>query len=98
MRRSTVAADPKHKIDYALTTTGAAGWPSVSTAKSVGKYLHARLELPASRMRAYKKAGIKVFLFTGKSVSDYKKMAALDPYGVVVDDVAKFQAWRDKQT
>lgn len=91
-------ADPKHKIDYALTTTGAAGWPSVSTAKSVGKYLHARLELPASRMRAYKKAGIKVFLFTGKSVSDYKKMAALDPYGVVVDDVAKFQAWRDKQT
>ena len=91
-------ADSKHKINYALTTTGAAGWPSVSKAKSVGKYLHARLELPASRMRAYKKAGIKVFLFTGKTVSDYKKMAKLNPYGVVVDDVAKFQAWRDKQT
>jgi len=24
-------------------------------------------------------------------------MAALDPYGVVVNDVAKFQAWRDTQ-
>ncbi len=91
-------ADPKHKINYALVTTGAAGWPSVSKAKSVGKYLHARLELPASRMRAYKKAGIKVFLFTGKTVSDYKKMAKLNPYGVVVDDVKKFQAWRDTQT
>jgi glycerophosphoryl diester phosphodiesterase len=91
-------ADPKHKINYALVTTGAAGWPSVSKAKSVGKYLHARLELPASRMRAYKKAGIKVFLFTGKTASDYKKMAKLDPYGVVVDDVKKFQKWRDTQT
>ena len=91
-------ADPKHKINYALTTTGAAGWPSVSTVKSVGKYLHARLELPASRMRAYKDAGIKVFLFTGKTESDYAKMAKLNPYGVVVDDVARFQTWRDTQT
>jgi glycerophosphoryl diester phosphodiesterase len=91
-------ADPKHKINYALTTTGAAGWPSVSTVKSVGKYLHARLELPPSRMRAYKKAGIKVFLFTGKTTSDYQKMAALNPYGVVVDDVEKFQRWRNTQT
>jgi glycerophosphoryl diester phosphodiesterase len=91
-------ADSKYKINYALVTTGAAGWPSVSKAKSVGKYLHARLELPASRMRAYKDAGIKVFLFTGKTESDYAKMAKLDPYGVVVDDVARFQTWRDTQT
>ena len=91
-------ADPKHKIIYALTTIGSGGWPSVSKVKSVGKYLHAELSLPKSKMRAYKKAGIKVFLFTGKTVSDYKKMAALDPYGVVVNDVAKFQAWRNTQT
>jgi glycerophosphoryl diester phosphodiesterase len=91
-------ADPKHKIIYALTTIGSGGWPSVSKVKSVGKYLHAELSLPKSKMKAYKKAGIKVFLFTGKTVSDYKKMAALDPYGVVVNDVAKFQAWRDTQT
>jgi glycerophosphoryl diester phosphodiesterase len=91
-------ADPKHKIIYALTTIGSGGWPSVSKVKSVGKYLHAELSLPKSKMQAYKKAGIKVFLFTGKTVSDYKKMAALDPYGVVVNDVAKFQAWRNTQT
>jgi len=91
-------ADPKHKIIYALTTIGSGGWPSVSKVKSVGKYLHAELSLPKSKMKAYKKAGIKVFLFTGKTVSDYKKMAALDPYGVVVNDVAKFQAWRNTQT
>jgi len=36
-------------------------------------------------------------LFTGKTVSDYKKMAKLDPYGVVVNDVAKFQTWRNSQ-
>jgi hypothetical protein len=48
--------------------------------------------------RTYKKAGIKVFLYSAKTVSDYRKMAALDPFGVVVDDVAKFQAWRNRQT
>ena len=91
-------ADPKHKIIYALTTIGSGGWPSVSKVKSVGKYLHAELSLPKSKMKAYKKAGIKVFLFTGKTVSDYKKMAKLNPYGVVVNDVAKFQKWRNSQT
>ena len=90
-------ADPKHKIKYALVATGSGGWPSVSKVKSVGSYFHAGLSLSSSRMKAYKNAGIKVFLFTGKTKSDYKKMAALDPYGVVVNDVAKFQAWRDTQ-
>jgi glycerophosphoryl diester phosphodiesterase len=91
------AADRKHKIKYALVTTGSGGWPSVSKVKSVGTYLHAELSIPASRMRTYKKAGIKVFLWTGKSKSDYKKMAALEPYGVVVDNVEKFQRWRKTQ-
>ena len=90
-------ADPKHKIKYALVATGSGGWPSVSKVKSVGSYFHAGLSLSSSRMKSYKNAGIKVFLFTGKTKSDYKRMAALDPYGVVVNDVAKFQAWRDTQ-
>ena len=30
-------------------------------------------------MRTYKNAGIKVFLFTGKDVDDYERMAALNP-------------------
>ena len=90
-------ADSKHKISYALTSLGTDGWPSVSKVKSVGKYFHAEKSLPASKMKAYKKAGIKVFLFTGKTKSDYKKMTKLDPYGVVVNDVAEFQAWRKSQ-
>ena len=92
------AADPRHKIKYALVSSGAGGWPSVSKVKSVGTYLHAELSIPASVMRTYKNSGIRVFLWTGKTVSDYKKMAKLNPYGVVVNDVAKFQAWRDTQT
>jgi len=91
------AADSKHKIKYALVSTGSGGWPSVAKVKSVGTYFHAELSISSSRMKSYKNAGIKVFLFTGKTKSDYKKMAALDPYGVVVNDVAKFQAWRDTQ-
>jgi len=98
-------ADRKHKIHYAMTAIGSGGWgtgakpnPSVSKVKSVGKYFHAELSIPPSVMRTYKKAGIKVFLFTGKTESDYEKMAKLDPYGVVVNDVAKFQAWRNTQT
>ena len=91
------AADRSHKINYALVTAGSGGWPSVSKVKSVGTYLHAEKSIPASRMRTYKRAGIKVFLWTGKSKSDYKKMAALEPYGVVVNNVEKFQAWRKSQ-
>ena len=49
-------------------------------------------------MRTYKNAGIRVFLWTGKTKADYAKMAKLNPNGVVVNDVAKFQAWRDTQT
>jgi hypothetical protein len=37
-------------------------------------------------------------LYTTKNVSYYKKVAALDPFGVVVNDVAKFQTWRNRQT
>jgi glycerophosphoryl diester phosphodiesterase len=92
------AADRRHKINYALVTAGSGGWPSVSKVKSVGTYLHAELSIPASRMRTYKRAGIKVFLWTGKTKSDYAKMARLNPHGVVVNDVAKFQAWRKSQT
>jgi glycerophosphoryl diester phosphodiesterase len=92
------AADPHHKIKYALVSSGVGGWPSVSKVKSVGTYLHAELSIPATVMRTYKNSGIRVFLWTGKTVSDYKKMAKLNPYGVVVNDVAKFQAWRDTQT
>jgi glycerophosphoryl diester phosphodiesterase len=91
-------ADRNHKIKYALTATGNGGWPSVARVKSVGTYFHAELSIPKSRMTAYKKAGIKVFLFTGKTKSDYAKMAKLEPYGVVVNDVKKFQTWRDSQT
>ena len=91
-------ADPNHKIKYALVSSGSGGWPSVAKVKSVGTYLHAELSIPRSQMRIYKKAGIKVFLYTAKNVSDYKKVAALDPFGVVVNDVAKFQTWRNIQT
>ena len=90
-------ADSRHKIRYALTATGSGGWPSVARVKSVGTYFHAEMSIPQSRMTAYKKAGIKVFLFTGKNESDYAKMAALEPYGVVVNDVQRFQIWRNSQ-
>jgi glycerophosphoryl diester phosphodiesterase len=89
-------ADPKHKINYALTSLGTDGWPSVSKVKSVGTYFHAEKSLPASQMAKYKAAQIKVFLFTGKNETDYAKMVALDPYGVVVDNVEWFQDWRNK--
>jgi hypothetical protein len=39
-----------------------------------------------------------VYLFTGKTTRDYKRMTDKAPYGVVVDDVGKFQKWRNSQT
>ena len=46
-------------------------------------------------MRTYRQANIKVFLFTSKNDSQDAKMIALEPYAVTVNDVARFQRWRD---
>ena len=89
------ATDTRHKISYALIIIGTRNWPSVSTIKNVGSAVHARLTIPADVARSYRMADIKVFLYTGKTSSDDAKMIALRPYGVVVDDVARFQEWRD---
>jgi glycerophosphoryl diester phosphodiesterase len=89
------ATDTTHKISYALIIIGTRDWPSVSTIKNVGSAVHARLTIPADVARSYRMADIKVFLYTGKTRSDDAKMIALRPYGVVVDDVARFQEWRD---
>lgn len=91
-------ADSSRSIKYALSTAGEGGWPSVSRVKSFGIYLYASKSIPASQMRTYKNNGIRVILWTGRTVSDYERMAKLNPYGVIVDDVAKFQAWRNRQT
>jgi glycerophosphoryl diester phosphodiesterase len=92
------AADTTHKISYALIILGTRNWPSVSTIKKIAPTVHARLTIPADVARSYRLANIKVFLYTGKNASDDAKMIALQPYGVVVDDVARFQQWRDAAT
>jgi glycerophosphoryl diester phosphodiesterase len=89
------AADSNHKISYALGTSGVGGWPSVSAIKKVGTTVYAKLTIPAAVARSYRLANIKVFLWTGENASDHAKMIALQPYGVVVDNVAQFQRWRD---
>lgn len=89
------AADASHKISYALATSGAGGWPSVSTIKGIGSAVYAQLTIPADVARSYLQANIKVFLFTSRNESDDAKMIALQPYAVVVNDVARFQHWRD---
>ena len=92
------AADTTHKISYALIVSGSHNWPSVSTIRKIAPTVHARLTIPADVARSYRLANIKVFLYTGKNASDDAKMIALQPYGVVVDDVARFQQWRDAAT
>jgi len=92
------AADPAHRLSYALITLGNKGWPSASTIKKVGTAVHAKLTIPADVARSYREAGIKVFLFTSRNESDNAKMIALQPYAVVVNDVARFQRWRDAAT
>jgi glycerophosphoryl diester phosphodiesterase len=89
------AADASHKISYALATSGTGGWPSVSTIKGTGSAVYAQLTIPADVARSYRQANIKVFLFTSRNESDDAKMIALQPYAVVVNDVARFQHWRD---
>jgi glycerophosphoryl diester phosphodiesterase len=87
-------ADKANRINYAFVTMGHHGWPSVSYVKSIGSSLHARLEIPSSVMKKYQKAHIPVYLFTGQNEKDYRRMIKLGPYGVVVDDVGRFERWR----
>jgi glycerophosphoryl diester phosphodiesterase len=89
------AADPSHRISYALVTLGTGGWPSVSTIKKTGTAVYAKLMVPVSVARRYQQADIKLFLFTGKNEADYARMTALNPYAVVVRDAQRFQRWRD---
>jgi glycerophosphoryl diester phosphodiesterase len=88
-------ADPNHRLSYALIALGTNGWPSASAIKKVGAAVHAKLTIPADVARSYREAGIKVFLFTSKNESDDARMIALHPYAVVVNDVGRFQRWRD---
>jgi len=92
------AADPYHKLTYSTVITGSTGWPSPSWVKSNGTQVDVHLSIPSSVMRSYQSANIPVFIFTGKTEADYVKMTSLNPYGVVVDDVARFERWRDAQT
>ena len=70
----------------------------MATLKKTGPSVHANKSIPASVMRGYKAGGLKVYLFTGRNATDYARMAALRPYAVVVDDVGRFQRWRDAQS
>jgi glycerophosphoryl diester phosphodiesterase len=89
------AADATHRISYALVALGTGAWPSVSTIRATGAAVHARLEIPVSVADSYRQANIKVFLYTGRNEADYAKMVARNSYAVVVEDVARFQRWRD---
>jgi glycerophosphoryl diester phosphodiesterase len=86
-------ADKTYRINYAFVTLGHHGWPSASYVKSIGSSLHARLEIPSSVMKKYHDAHIPVYLFTGQNEKDYSRMIKLGPYGVVVDDVGRFEKW-----
>lgn len=90
-------ADPDHEVKYALVRVSSP-WPSVSTVKSVGTYFHAGLSISKSQVSTYEANGIEVFMFTGKNEDDYATMASRNPYGVVVDDLERFQKWRKQQT
>ena len=89
--------DSSHRISYALSTRGTDGWPSVSVIKNTATAVYAKLTIPVTVARRYRRAHIKVFLSPGKNVGDYRKMMARKPYGVVVNNVARFQRWRDHQ-
>jgi glycerophosphoryl diester phosphodiesterase len=90
-------ADGSHRISYALSTRGTGGWPSVSMIKNSANAVYAKLTIPVTVARHYRRANIKVFLSLGKNEVDYRKMMARKPYAVVVNNVARFQRWRDHQ-
>lgn len=90
-------ADVSHRISYAFSTRGSDRWPSVSAVKNTATAVYAKLTIPITVARRYRHANIKVFLSLGKNEADYADMMARRPYAVVVNNVARFQRWRDNQ-
>ena len=90
-------ADGSHRISYAFSTRGRHRWPSASAIKKIATAVYAKLTIPRTVARRYRQAHIKVFLTPGKNEADYAKMMARKPYAVVVNNVARFQRWRDHQ-
>ena len=88
-------ADRSHRISYAFSTRGSDRWPSVSAIKNMANAVYAKPTIPVTVARRYRQANIKVFLSPGKNESDYAKMMARKPYAVVVNNVARFERWRD---
>lgn len=88
-------ADPSHRISYAFSTRGLDRWPRASVIKNTANVVYAKLTIPVTVARRYRRANIKVFLSPGKNEADYRKMRARKPYAVVVNNVARFQRWRD---
>ena len=95
--KSRDAADPNYKLTYSTVITGADGWPSTTWVKANGTQVDVHHSVPAERVSRYKEVGVAVFIFTGKTEAEYAKMTALNPYGVVVDDVKRFEIWRSQQ-
>jgi glycerophosphoryl diester phosphodiesterase len=88
-------ADGRHRISYALSILTTYGWPSVSVIKNTANAVYAKLAIPVTVARRYRRANIKVFLSQGKNEADYRTMMARKPYAVVVNNVARFHRWRD---
>jgi hypothetical protein len=88
-------ADGRHRISYALSILTTHGWPSVSVIKNTANAVYAKLAIPVTVARRYRRANIKVFLSQGKNEADYRTMMARKPYAVVVNNVARFHRWRD---
>ncbi len=61
-------ADSSRSINYALSTDGAGGWPSVDRVKSFGTYLYASKSISEGQMNVYKDRGIRVILWTGMTM------------------------------
>jgi glycerophosphoryl diester phosphodiesterase len=89
-------ADHSHRISYAFSTRGRHGWPSVSEIKKTATAVYAKITIPVTVARRYRQANLKVFLSPGKNEADYAKMMTRKPYAVVVNDVARFERWRDE--
>ena len=74
------AADPKHKISYALITSGAGGWPSVSTIKEISTLVTPNSPSPQMSHATVRPPGSRKYLslFAKKRVPGTRKWSAWD--------------------
>lgn len=90
-------ADSRHELRFALITDSTRSATVAEVSASGTVYMPDYRTLTPARVAAFHKAGIKLWVWPARTVSDYAAAYALHPDVIVADDPAALRRWLTKR-